>query len=680
MNTRLLTASLFHILILTFAFTTEAQNTDLVYVYPSPVQSATGRGRVDCPSANSSCATPNDYQRDAEEKERQYKQAYEAAKAQNREAIEAAENRAREARDHAEDLQRQALIGSADALAQIPVTYLNAEQLRLATEAREIAKSDLSHRRIPVTSSRKIEAAAEFQNAVESHDYETAFALAELVARGEVNQQLPTDVTRLGLNAEGVIHVEALTQGRWVGHFDQKVWNTSYASKEGEIVRRIANKYQKFLVDSNGLEALNSAQKSRYLLGIMALTAADAQLVNNQYERGSTLLSLANYVVDNITGFAVGFGQGAVEIVQSFPDLARALSNTAVATWENPVGAWMAITDFALSLPEFGAHIQTAALAYIDEFASASPYERARMVGRLTFELAIAIPTLGESAIIPALSRAESIIAFGQMNSSRAYRSLLRDTAFDRGLRLAGQKIVGQIEKVPVLARNGFVNVARTHPEAAVELQKMYSLYGSQGKIPTTQFIEKMMASEYRVSVPEIKKITQVHSDLIEKLPQVEKTSVDGVFSRGIKKGLVPDGTGGYRQLTHDDVLNLSPTNIASEHRFSIGGSMGEKAQYFAKGQIDNRASDIADELNVRSTEVLYAQTHIQNHKMLDLTDPYVLGKLNQLGLNEGVLKHDKYNFTQALGSAARTTGYDGIIFWSRFNRESKNIVLFKPD
>jgi len=563
-------------------------------------------------------------------------------------------------------------------LAKLPMKNLSSAQLAAIKKAQQMEASALSHRTYEMNETARLELENSFKNALAEREFAAVFDSVEPLTRSLVDGKARVFASAGIINSEGVVHIGNLTQGKLASPLDSRQWQTPKETSEGEIVRRLANKYQKIYLESNGLRVLKSQEKARFVLGQMALGLGDQNLARGFFERGSTFLAMADTLVDSLLGMPYGAGEGLLSFAKSIPEMGVLLSKGVEQWWEDPVASWGAVAAFAADLPELGGMIPVILSHKYQEMRAATDFERGKILGRALFDVALSIGAVGEVKIIQSLSSVEKFEAAAAMAASASLKTAVQEGAVLEGLGKAAAPIAKAVEEMPAAAREVLVRYARSSPEVAVKLAAAKAKVLAQGEVPTARFIDKMMASDAPISLSEVDEVVDVHIKLMKELPQIPKTEFSGMVTRGIKKGQVPDGKGGMRSLTEADILELSPTNSATEHRFSIGGELGEKAQYFVIGGKAEAIPGIILELDAKGpAEVLFSETKVTSTRVLDTTDPAVEAVLVKLGIETISDPSPIYNFTQALGNAARANGFDGMIVLPS-KMKGRNLVIFK--
>ena len=607
-----------------------------------------------------------------------YQQFYEHAAAENAAISQQLRDRAAQGAAQASAQASVVLPNLALGLASLSTPNLSQADLKALKQAQALAQSALSHRTHDLNPEAYNQLARKMRDALKNKDYDSFFSGLEPYTRGKVDG-LPAKPNSFNgtINSQGVVNVSKLTNGKLTAPFDQRSWQTKLSSNEGEVVRRLANKYQQAYVDTNGLSILSKNESAQVAIGQLALALGDKDLANGNYERGSSFLSLAENMLNSALGTAMGVAEGAIDLVKSIPELGRMMKDGAVLWVTNPKETWTAFVDMMQALPELRSLIKAAAIAKYDEFKNASEYDRGRAIGHVVFDVATVFVTFGESAAVEALSGAGQLEALAARAGSTAVRASLESAA--DAVAVAAKPLSTAARALPSAATRGLLAIEKANPQLAVALTSASTEAQAAGRIATVKYVEKMMASGNAYTTEEVAKVAEAHSKLVETLANAPKAEFTGTVTRGGIEGPIEDAvTGAKRPLTEADLSATGKFNIEADHRLSIGGELGDAAQYWTVGTQAEAIDTISLEIGAQSSDrLLTTTTQISSSKLLDIRNPEVVKILADAGVRN-VSQAERYALPQALGNAARTAGYDGIILESHQVPGALNVVLFK--
>lgn len=143
-------------------------------------------------------------------------------------------------------------------------------------------------------------------------------------------------------------------------------------------------------------------------------------------------------------------------------------------------------------------------------------------------------------------------------------------------------------------------------------------------------------------------------------------------------EGQVTRGVPNNGKVDANRLFEIFPGNQTQNHRYSIGGRLGDQALYTAIG--DNALETVVAETREPLANLIIGTKDVKLSKVLDLTDADNLRASGISDIEQLRLKNElnprAYELTQILGNIAKGEGFEGLIVPSS-RTAGKNLVLF---
>lgn len=576
-------------------------------------------------------------------------------------------------RQESENLNTQSSNSSGKGFTEVALGLLNSnsllspQQIRALTAANKIQNSDLRFSKYQMNTEAFEILGQQLAQKLKENKWQDIPALVEAMTYAEIQgPNVNSSILDKLTNKQGIIQANS--------YLDNKVLSTPLKSENGQIVRRIYNRYQALWAQSDSLKYFNSQEKAQFFLGTTMLSLGDQSLAASELIRGSGFLSAAQSLIDGLSGYSSGLSTSISDLIKSIPELAQLAGDGVTSLLTDPKGSWLATSNFITRLPEFGS-ILLNTLAYdYDKLVSGSAYDKGEILGKYTLDIVGLVASAGS------LNAAKNVTKItglkNVLESSKDFkiiRALLK-THLETELPIIGNKAIEVFEKTPSGFRNGLKFSSTKQPEIADAIAKKYYESIILNDLSSSRYLEKLSASKQIIDKPsKVEEVIGFHKNMSKEMEKISSTQIDGVFSRAIPKVIEENGIKKY--LTQEDVFKFHPSQISTEHRYTIGGELGQSGLYACEGHITDTVELIQRETGYKSADqLIFAEKHFKIDQMLDLTDSK---NLNQLGLEIPKLITDDYLLTQAIGDVAKSKGFKGIIFESSKIPGKKNIVIF---
>lgn len=590
-------------------------------------------------------------------------------------------NYSEQARAAAGAIERQGFADLASGLTSSAAGLMTATEREAFSRARQIAASDLRHTDYAMNEEAAVLLEQELERLMTNGEVSKAAKVLEALQGATVDgRERKSKVASSYTNASGILQTGGL--------FDGRTLHAPIRSVEGQMIARIMNRYQAMWTESDELAALSREEQARYVLGAVALSVGEEALSQGQAARGAALASLSQVMIDSIAGFGAGLGQSVKELAMAIPELAVLAADGASALIRDPSGSWSATTNFIMNLDEVGGAILTVVQNDFDTLANGNAYGRGEVLGKYAIDVVSLVMSGGAvqaakkvssaGRVAVALARNREALRVSRVFEAAGKASSSVRTAIHSSALAATTRAIETTRTMAGAARTGLTALSRQSPEIAYELARTHVRLARNGAQATVAYLERVAASKNHIpSVEKISEIAEYHQKVLKELDTVQGVSREGTFSRGVaKKFRTPDG----QVLAHPtSVFDTPSVNAMSEHRFTIGGDLGQRGLYMTEGSVEKTRALIASEITRPSAEVLFGQAHMKADRLLDLTNSKVVERLLPLGRKEAeILKDASYGFSQALGDAAVQKGFSGIIFSSAKSEGFINMVLFR--
>jgi hypothetical protein len=544
---------------------------------------------------------------------------------------------------------------------------LSPEQIKALQSATKIQESDLRFSRYQMNTEAYEILNQQLALKLNEKKWNDIPALVETLTYAEVNGLKPISKTLQNLvNQEGIVQANS--------YFDNKNFHTPFNSENGQIVRRITNRYQAFWAQSESLRYLNSQERSQYFLGSMMLSLGDEALAAGDEVRGSGFLAGAQSLIDGLTGYGTGLAGSISDIAKSIPELAHLAGNGITALLTDPQGSWDATLNFVMNLPEISSAILNIFNQDFEKLSKGSAFERGEILGKYTIDIIGLVTSAGGALGI------KSVVKTGSLSEAiRNTKNLQKvlDAIPKKASQIVQPTAKQTFESITSKSkpfRDGLSFYLKKNPEIAYTLGKEYKLSASSGQKITSQFIERIAASKTKIeNTAQITEVINFHKNIITKLSTLEKTNKVGIFSRAIPKEITVNGV--TKKLSKEQVFSTHPSQITTEHRYTIGGDLGHSGLYMSEGSVADTMELLLLETEKTSVDqLIFDQKKFKFDSMLDLTNS---NNLDALGVKTSEISSANYLYPQAIGDAAKANGFKGIIFGSTKTAGKINLVIF---
>ncbi|MCK6598907.1 MAG: RES family NAD+ phosphorylase [Bdellovibrionaceae bacterium] len=469
------------------------------------------------------------------------------------------------------------------------------------------------------------------------------------------------------VGSEGIIKVDS--------YLDEKKFKTEFKSENGQIVRRITNRYQAVWKDSESLKYLSSQERAQFFLGSLVLSLGDEAIATGDLLKGSGLLKMAQSIVDGLQGLSEGLSESLVDLIHAVPELAKLAGQGIVALANDPDGSWQTVVEFTSNLNEVKGAIINSLNQDYEKLKSGSAFEKGHVIGKYTIDIISLVAVCGSASAIKSVATAGQLTtAIQRVKYAERVSALLPEVVLSKvGGPIA--QAAKTIQSMPAAMRSGIKYSAVRQPEVANAIAQAYEKALVSGDTLTATYLKRMAASKQSISGSvEVSNILKMHSSLSEKMKLVEKTTKEGLFSRAISRQYEDRVTRQIVKTKITEVFSKSPVQLINEHRFTIGGDLGHSGLYVSEGSLGATRDLLAKETGKKVSELWIAEQRMKLHNLLDLTD---IKTLDTLGVTPKMLIDEGYNITHVIGDTAKNNGFQGIIFNSAKDPSKVNIVIF---
>ncbi len=601
----------------------------------------------------------NQIQRESE----RYQQAYDQDIANQKAATTRILQRAQRAEIDQKNLVAQGRLEQASYLTALRVPQvLPVKEFTSRERARELSEDPLAYREYSLNEPAQKSLSESVAKLIAAKSYDALIDQAEPLLRQKDSSQQKhaADQFASQFNQEGILKTSAF--GLPAGPFESFGFSTKSSSKEGEIVRRVANRFQAEWAKSEGLKNYSSGQVAQFLTGEIYLQMGDQSLGRGDIANGLVSVALAQTLIDGIYGYADGMNESINQILAAAPALKKLALNAAHSFRADPKSAFADAATLLLKTPKILGAVAMNYYRQYDKLKNGNAYDRGEVLGQLTVEALVAVATDGTFS---ALGKA--------VKSSEVFGAAVSRSLGPLALDAVGSVVAGTAEKsfeASPLFRQSLLKMGNA--EIANEFAGLHSTLLANGSEGTASYIEKLgVSGESFSSAEEVSEIAKNHARILEDIKNVETSSFSGEVTRAISKTGLENGV--VVERTAEDVMKIPPANFLKDHRYTIGGDLGESGLYTTTGP--DAKSIIMRELDASSdAELLFQTKSVSFQKVLDLTNPQVV---KTLGLTtQALIEAENYQITQVLGDVAIRTGYDAILAPSQYSSGLNLVIL----
>lgn len=309
--------------------------------------------------------------------------------------------------------------------------------------------------------------AEDVRQALADQNYLRAAAELEALQYEASGDKVPADLARLR-NPDGIFRFEVAAPSIPTSPLANARLRTPETSEVGQIVRRLANRYQAVWADTRGLSNWSADQVTVYVSGLSLLRSADEALsIGNP--GGHALLRLSNAFLDFTLGLTQGAVKGVEELVKLVPDMYK-LGGEIIEAMRDPGQLADLAVQIAASTPQIIDAIWQAALNVSDQLANGTARERGEILGRAAFEAILAFGTGGSASAAKSAGQAAKSLAALKKAADAINTSTVRRLARSALVREIGTAI----DSVPKPLVKDFISTAAKDPDKFYDAAGIY--------------------------------------------------------------------------------------------------------------------------------------------------------------------------------------------------------------
>ena len=513
---------------------------------------------------------------------------------------------------------------------------------------------------------------------------------AESLEGLQYNQEpvtLSADIRNL-FNERGIVEFEKFDPKIPVSPLSATPLQTEKSAPEGQVVRRVANRYQSVWAESAGLANWSDESKMQYLAGLGYVVAADKALATHD-SAGATYLHIANGLLEGAQGFKDSVAREFQNLVTSVPVLTQALKDYAVAVQQDPSKILTTAYNVLVSLPDIADAVMMDIIRDGDTILNGTARERGQVIGKWAFQVAVNFATEGAlSAVgtaagvvseLPQVARAKEAL-------SAATASLKENAYAASKIGASAAKNIEAVRHMPKELRAEVIGAIRTDARKAFDsagtfrraleaghdlkaAEQMTSVAMKTDNRAARDYLNRLVtasgagenAPKYFKSAADAERLVDKYVEVHGALGKVKGETIEGYQARF--------GSKQYNSVNKPEgVFKTHDGNTTASGRFAPGGAEGVAAQ--SSGfSFTSEAEALA---GARAEVASYGYnpedmvSHVQKVKLENVLklDGSVL---EQLGLDTKsiLIKREEvgaYEITQMIGHAANDRGFRGIL------------------
>jgi hypothetical protein len=239
-------------------------------------------------------------------------------------------------------------------------------------------------------------------------------------------------------------------------------------------------------------------------------------------------------------------------------------------------------------------------------------------------------------------------------------------------------EMMGMERGVATVATETSVLSTRFTSQEAKLFEKIAAKTGRALSRNQKTYLTKLLKSGQKLEHADLERIMVRYGDLELKMKKIQPVSLGEVQVWRGKKTARMDGNAPDKVA---EIFKMDSTTM--DHRFSIGGELGDNAVYASFGKDEADAIEtIRAEMRDPQEPVEFASKTLNPKKCLDLMNPEnrkILGlDLTELIRSKEKGQLDAYELPQVLGNLARNFGFDSIRTGSAQRELGVNLVMLK--
>lgn len=460
-------------------------------------------------------------------------------------------------------------------------------------------------------------------------------------------------------------------------------FRTSALSEEGQLLNNLAIDYAEEWNRREGFAKSPSHEAAVYFSGAVLLQSADSQFFSGDITAGKKLVNASKFLLQVSKGFVEGFyNDGALALIESLPGLAmtlKELSDNIDRAMVDPKFAEVYFPELAnkiiVAVPEIADQMVKDIIKDFNTLKSGSAYDRARLLGRITFDRIVDTVTTGATR---GLGSGRILMNRGVRNSIRtstkkALEKSIGNSDFSQMVR--GRALIKKIDSAEISHQAGrFSDIRNALSDKGLAMTPnsqdyLANILANEGKFGLSQFTNS-----------DLTRLTKNYLSLETKFGGLKTTDFKGYVHRTIPKQVMING---------NQLKNLSPSDIFKLHEGGIfaNGRVSMPGQQALYTMIGKDFTDIQDVL-MKEVGAANLSKHwkgsalFESKNILDLSTHSDIGKFNlkQLGISsDSLLDANDMLLPQALSHIANEFDMEGLILPSRHNKDVLNLnVLYK--
>lgn len=260
--------------------------------------------------------------------------------------------------------------------------------------------SDLNDSEVKFEISDKVYSSVKNQikSALKAKNFEKLADLVDVVANS--NQKMPTNLKAVTLEGR-LLLPEKVDPSLSPAPLSNISMHWKQNSHLGQVATRTANRLQAQWGIQNGFKGASSEKVVNYMLTV-GIYRKGIEIMPSRPVDSYAALRLANFMLDTTAGLTVGVGQGIKNLVLEVPELiaftGKSIGFAAYAI-DNPAWGFEKINEFIDAIPEIRHHIYRELNKNLNHLTGKSDYERARVIGRVVFDVIEAFTSAGSTAV-----------------------------------------------------------------------------------------------------------------------------------------------------------------------------------------------------------------------------------------------------------------------------------------
>lgn len=346
-------------------------------------------------------------------------------------------------------IQLDTLTSISAAFGQIPASIRPQAAVAKYEEFNSLLASPFAARQLTYDNVTAMYAVRELRGRLSAQDYDGTVRVAQDLYFS--NHRADLSMLPKGFIDDGLIRLDAGNSSLPVSPFAGTHFSTSDGATGGQELRRVANSFEAFWGESNGLVNHSDLSVNEYVVGLIFLREADQRLAGGAGSvEGYGYLQAAQTMLDVARGIRAGVMDSIQSIVQAVPAIGKSLLTFGQLLYGDPEELYRSLYGVVVSIPEVAKALAKQFRRDIEIIATGTAFERARTVSRITTDILIAYWT--GAAIAGTTVRTVTVVDAGLAKTvtGELTGAMAKADSFSSGMAIRAEAVAPIVEEVTI--------------------------------------------------------------------------------------------------------------------------------------------------------------------------------------------------------------------------------------